>query len=191
MHTAIKFLLCVFLAGAGGSAARAQPYILSQASMGCTIFAIGHGEFKYVCSEYDVTLGVLSEVRILSLQREGSTGVQRIILEEKDGKSLLLKNFLSFEWVVKNCKPKVSCFQSATARNDEAMSLACPNGLEVYAMHRGIFLEDQDPLRTVEIGEMAICFGDQGMEALISAELFATDPDAFLLSPKPAESGMK
>ncbi|APG49366.1 hypothetical protein [Phaeobacter porticola] len=188
MNTAFRILACVFLSTFFTTCVDAQTQLSPQASTGCKIFSTGEREAKYICRELKVSLEETLEFLVLSIEYEPSI-ISKLILEEREIQPIFVEKFLSSMWILENCEAKEACAKPSA----EQTSLStCEGEMKMYTLYRGFFLQDYPPpLKTLEIGKSLLCASNQGLNVLISAELFATDQDAFVILPVAARNGEK
>ncbi|AUQ72893.1 hypothetical protein [Phaeobacter inhibens] len=187
MNAIFKILVCAFVSTFFTTCVDAQTQLSPQASTGCKIFSTGEREAKYICSELKVSLEEALEFLVLSIEHEPSI-ISNLILEEREIQPIFVEKFLSSMWVLENCEAKEACAKPSA----EQTSLStCEGEMKMYTLYRGFFLQDYPPLKTLEIGKSLLCASNQGLNVLISADLFATDQDAFVILPVAAKNGEK
>lgn len=163
--------------------------IWPQPSVGCTIFSTGERETKHICNETEASLERDSGLLVLTLKRDGSSIVQKIILEDEELQLSSLEELRSAIWTIQNCRAEDVCSKPTHEMVSQIALHQCDKEAKKYTLYRGFFLLDQPPLKTSEIGTALVCASHQKLSALISAELFATGKDIFILLPISTANG--
>ncbi len=128
---------------------------------------------------------------VLSMLNDKYSANQRLILEEIELQPTFLEQFRSSIWVIENCEAKDTCIKPSHEQASQVSLSECRGRVQMYTVYRGLFPQDYPPSRTIEIGVALLCASDQKLSTLISALLFATDQDTYIILPISAARGEK